>query len=151
MGLFTKLFGTRSEREIKKLQPTLDKILALEEPYKKLSEVFSNVNKVTEGDNKLLYCVRTTYDDNWNPVNSFFICNTQIDEVSETSFLTEVPEALINANIYFLEMDEETGYLYIGTTDYTNTGTIYQFDKNGKFIQSFDSGGWNPSTMIFID
>ena len=38
MGLFTKLFGTRSEREIKKLQPTLDKILALEEPYKNLSE-----------------------------------------------------------------------------------------------------------------
>jgi preprotein translocase subunit SecA len=38
MGLFTKLFGTRSEREIKKLQPTLDKILALEESYKNLSE-----------------------------------------------------------------------------------------------------------------
>ena len=38
MGLFTKLFGTRSEREIKRLQPTLDKILALEEPYKALSE-----------------------------------------------------------------------------------------------------------------
>ena len=38
MGLFTKLFGTRSEREIKKLKPTLDKILALEEEYKKLSE-----------------------------------------------------------------------------------------------------------------
>ncbi len=38
MGLFTKLFGTRSEREIKKLQPTLDKILALEEEYKNLSE-----------------------------------------------------------------------------------------------------------------
>ena len=38
MGLFTKLFGTRSEREIKKLQPTLNKILALEEEYKNLSE-----------------------------------------------------------------------------------------------------------------
>ena len=38
MGLFTKLFGTRSEREIKKLQPTVDKILALEEEYKALSE-----------------------------------------------------------------------------------------------------------------
>ena len=38
MGLFTKLFGTRSEREIKKLQPTLDKILALEAEYKALSE-----------------------------------------------------------------------------------------------------------------
>jgi len=38
MGLFTKIFGTRSDREIKKLQPTLDKILALEESYKNLSE-----------------------------------------------------------------------------------------------------------------
>ncbi len=38
MGLLTKLFGTRSQREIKKLQPTLEKILALEEPYKALSE-----------------------------------------------------------------------------------------------------------------
>ncbi len=38
MGLFTKLFGTRSEREIKKLQPTVDKILALEEEYSRLSE-----------------------------------------------------------------------------------------------------------------
>ena len=38
MGLFDKLFGTRSQREIKKLQPTVDKILALEEEYKALSE-----------------------------------------------------------------------------------------------------------------
>ena len=38
MGLLTKLFGTRSEREIKKIQPTVDKILALENSYKKLSE-----------------------------------------------------------------------------------------------------------------
>ena len=38
MGLITKIFGTRSQREIKKLQPTLDKILALEEPYRQLSD-----------------------------------------------------------------------------------------------------------------
>ena len=38
MGLFTKLFGTRSERQIKQIQPLVDKILALEEPYKALSE-----------------------------------------------------------------------------------------------------------------
>ena len=38
MSLFTKLFGTRSEREIKKIQPTVDKILALEEEYSALSE-----------------------------------------------------------------------------------------------------------------
>ena len=38
MGLFTKLFGTRSQREIKKIMPTVDKILAMEETYKALSE-----------------------------------------------------------------------------------------------------------------
>jgi len=38
MGLFTKLFGTRSDREIKKIQPTVDKILALEKEYENLSE-----------------------------------------------------------------------------------------------------------------
>ena len=38
MGLMTKLFGTRSQRELKKIQPTVDAILALEEPYKALSE-----------------------------------------------------------------------------------------------------------------
>ena len=38
MGLFTKLFGTRSEREIKKIQPIVDKILSLEEEYRNLSE-----------------------------------------------------------------------------------------------------------------
>ena len=38
MGLFTKLFGTRSEREIKKIQPIVDKILAMEEEYTNLSE-----------------------------------------------------------------------------------------------------------------
>ena len=38
MGLITKLFGTRSQREIKKIQPLVDRILALEEEYKALSE-----------------------------------------------------------------------------------------------------------------
>ena len=38
MGFITKLFGTRSQREIKHLQGTLDKILALEEQYAALSE-----------------------------------------------------------------------------------------------------------------
>ena len=38
MGLFEKLFGTRSQRELKKIQPIVDKILALETEYKNLSE-----------------------------------------------------------------------------------------------------------------
>ena len=38
MGLISKLFGTRSQRELKKIQPTVDHILSLEESYRALSE-----------------------------------------------------------------------------------------------------------------
>ena len=38
MGLITKIFGSRSARELKKIQPLVNKILALEEPYSKISE-----------------------------------------------------------------------------------------------------------------
>ncbi len=38
MGLFDKLFGTRSQRELKKIQPMVDQILSLEDSYKALSE-----------------------------------------------------------------------------------------------------------------
>ena len=38
MGLFTKMFGTRSQRELKKIKPVVDKILALEDSYKALSD-----------------------------------------------------------------------------------------------------------------
>ena len=38
MGLFDKLFGTRSQRELKKIQPLVDKVLGLEDAYKKLTD-----------------------------------------------------------------------------------------------------------------
>ncbi|MDD3164954.1 MAG: preprotein translocase subunit SecA [Oscillospiraceae bacterium] len=38
MGLLTKLFGSTSSRELKKVQPMVDRIVALEESYRALSE-----------------------------------------------------------------------------------------------------------------
>ena len=38
MGLFTKIFGTRSEREVKKLEPTVNAVMALEDSYRKLTD-----------------------------------------------------------------------------------------------------------------
>ena len=38
MGLLTKLFGTRSEREVKRIMPTVAQILSLEEQYKAMPE-----------------------------------------------------------------------------------------------------------------
>ena len=52
MGLFTKLFGTRSQREIKQIQPMVNAILALEEEYRSLSEEALQ-HKTTEFKNRL--------------------------------------------------------------------------------------------------
>ena len=38
MSIFTKIFGTYSQREIKRIQPKVDAILALESKYKAMSE-----------------------------------------------------------------------------------------------------------------
>ena len=38
MGLFTKVFGTHSERELKKITPIVDKIEAMEEQYRKMTD-----------------------------------------------------------------------------------------------------------------
>lgn len=113
--------------------------------------ILNDVDKITEGNNGLIYGVQSTFDENWNSVNSFFTYNPSTGTVNETSFLQDAPSSLSSTAIYLLETDENTGFIYIGTSDYVNSGTIYQFDSAGKLIQSFDSGGINPSTMIFID
>ena len=110
-----------------------------------------DVDKITEGHNGLIYGVKSTYDENWNTINSFFTYNPKDGTVSETSFLPNAPSELSSTAIYLLEVDKKTGYIYIGTSDYVNTGTIYMFDKDGKLLRTFDSGGVNPSSMIFRD
>ena len=111
----------------------------------------TNAAKITEGNNNLIYGVRSVYDASWQLTNSFFTYNPSTGAVSESSFLQDAPSSFSTAAIYLLEVDEDRGLIYVGTSDYVTNGTIYQFDRNGKLLQSFDSGGLNPSAMIFID
>ncbi len=60
MGLFTKIFGTRSARELKKIRYVLDKILALEEEYRALSE---DALKAKTGQFKARLSAGETLDD----------------------------------------------------------------------------------------
>ena len=111
----------------------------------------TNADKITEGNDGLIYGVRMVYDANWTPNNSFFTYDPKTGTVNETSFLQDAPDSFATTAIYLLEVDENNGFIYVGTSDYVTNGTIYQFDKSGKLIKSFDSGGINPSTMVFID
>ena len=113
--------------------------------------IFNDVEKITKGHNGYIYGICSTYDANWQLSNSFFIYNPKGNEVSKTSFLKDAPASFSSATIYLLEVDEETGYTYVGICDQSTNGTIYQFDQTGKLIRQFDSGGINPCAMIFID
>ena len=113
--------------------------------------ILNDVTKITEGNDELIYGVRSTYDENWQLSNSFFTYNPSNGSINETSFLKDAPSSFATDAIYLMEVDEETGFIYVGTSDYTTNGTIYQFDKGGKLVKSFDSGGINPSAMVFIN
>ena len=113
--------------------------------------IVKDVDKITEGHNGLIYGVRSTYDADWNTINSFFTYNPKKGTVSETSFLQDAPSSISSTAIYLLEVGGYADFIYIGISDYVTNGTIYQFDASGKLLQSFDSGGINPNAMIFID
>ena len=113
------------------------------------------INKVVEGNNDLLYIVENEsgYDVNGNweqKPNTFSTYNTKTG-VKGGSFLKNAPKEFETANIYLLSIDDETGEIYVGTADYTTTGTIYRFNEDGTFKEKFDAGGINPNTMIFVD
>ena len=113
--------------------------------------IVKDVDKITEGHNGLIYGVRSTYDADWNTINSFFTYNPKKGTISETSFLQDAPSPISSTAIYLLEVGGYADFIYIGISDYVTNGTIYQFDASGKLLQSFDSGGINPNAMIFID
>lgn len=50
-----------------------------------------------------------------------------------------------------MEIDPYTGDIYIGTSDYTNTGDVYRFSRNGKLIKKFGSGGISPNNAVFFE
>lgn len=122
----------------------------------KVTDLNIRVSKVVEGNDDMFYLVNneTIYDDNWqvvSSVNTFTTYNTKTGQKGG-SFLKNVPEKLKSANIYLLAVDDETGDIYVGITDYVTTGTIYRFDRNGNQKgEPFDAGGINPNTMLFLD
>lgn len=115
----------------------------------------TDASKVAQSHNGLLYCVCSVYDENWQLTNNFFTLNVADEKwqsfVRGDSFLKNAPASFSTDAIYLLEVDKETGDIYVGTSDYITNGTIYRFDAAGNLIETFDAGGINPVSMVFMD
>ncbi len=94
-----------------------------------------------------LFCINTVADYSTNPytyVTNYFKFGTTDSFLD----LTETPE-LATANVYMFDINPYTGDFYIGTSDSKTNGTVYRFDKSGKFVTKFETSGINPNHAVF--
>ncbi|WP_305239818.1 YncE family protein [uncultured Muribaculum sp.] len=100
----------------------------------------------------ILYVINSVTD--WSTkkaTNTLYTYNIETGVVNNASFLRDMPEALKTAGIYMLEINDNNGDIYISKSDFVTNGTIYRFDRNGNFVESFDAGGLNPCCGVFFD
>ena len=121
-------------------------------------------NKVTElgyashvaANDDVLYVVDSRVDySNWPETsanNTFYTYNVSTSTKNDDSFLKNAPAELATEVVYMIEVNDDNGDIYIGTTGHSNqNGNIYRFRADGTFVEKFDCGGQNPKTAIFMD
>ena len=84
--------------------------------------------------------------------NSFSTYNIKTKTLNETSFLKNAPEELATTSVSMLQVNDNNGDIYIGTTFFSaSNGNIYRFKKDGTFVEKFDCGGQNPNSAVFFN
>lgn len=102
--------------------------------------------------NDKVYLVNSVTDwSSYTTTNTFFYYDIKAGRLVESSFMKDAPAELASASIYMMTVDDETGDIYIGTSDYVSNGNLYRFNRDGSYITKFDSGGINPFKAIFLD
>ena len=83
--------------------------------------------------------------------NTFSSYDVRTGTLNSSNFLNDMPDALGSTSVYMMEVNPNNGDIYIGTSDYKTNGDIYRFDRNGKLIEKFSSGGINPNNAVFFN
>lgn len=105
------------------------------------------------GDDNVVYLINSMTD--WNTMtttNYFSTYNIRTKTLSPTSFLKNAPAELASTSISMLQVNDDNGDIYIGTTFFSaSNGNIYRFKKDGTFVEKFDCGGQNPKSAVFFN
>jgi hypothetical protein len=121
---------------------------------KESATTLANASRMCEY-NGTVYSVFTEYDfvnlpSPYVKENRFFSYDTGSGTLKNANFLVDIPSEFATKVIYMMTVNPKNGDLYIGTSDYMTNGDIYRFDKNGKLIEKFESGGISPSKAVFF-
>jgi hypothetical protein len=125
---------------------TLQRIEATVTPEKviALSDVRA-YNLTIDGDYAYMYDY--DYDTNYNVVNkTYTLYDVKNKKILNTAFIAS---SAVAKTPYSIDVNPVTKDIFIGETDYINTGKMYCFSKDGILKYTF-STGLNPVKTIFI-
>ena len=101
---------------------------------------YASVSAIAKGKDDILYILCGGYDENWNPLPGTVYKHDMKGNKTLGAFVTDdstLPDA------YSISATAD-GFVYVGCSDYKNTGDIYVFTSEGKLNDKFDSQGLNP-------
>ena len=101
---------------------------------------YASVSAIARGKDDILYILCGGYDANWNPLPGTVYKHDMKNNKPLGTFITD-GTALSDACSISATSD---GYVYIGCSDYINTGDVYVFTPDGRLHDKFDSQGLNP-------
>lgn len=109
---------------------------------------------MTAGDD-VVYLVDSRTDYSSKPyvaTNTFKYYDINSGRMVNSSFLKNAPTELTTASVYSMSVNDNTGDIYILTTNYdSSNGVVYRFDKNGNYVEKFNCGGQNPRNAVFFN
>lgn len=101
---------------------------------------YTSVSAIAKSRNDVLYILCGGYDESWNPLPGTVYKHDMKTNTALGAFVTDgttLPEACsVSAG--------RDGYVYVGCSDYKNTGDVYVFTPDGVLYDKFDSQGQNP-------
>lgn len=101
---------------------------------------YTSVSSIAKGPGDILYILCGGYDADWNPLPGTVFKHDMKHNIKAGAFVTD---GTILNKAYSISATSD-GYVYVGCSDYTNTGDVYVFTSGGKMHDKFDSQGLNP-------
>lgn len=116
-------------------------VQVLDTGTKQVSDLgYSSVSDITKGNDDRLYILCAGYDEQWNPLPGKVFVHDMKRNVSLGEFITD---GTVLPNAYSISCARD-GHIYIGCSDYKNTGDMYVFNSRGRLHSRFDTQGLNP-------
>lgn len=106
---------------------------------------YNNISSMAmDMEEGLLYILCAGYDQMWNRIPGTV---SIYDTASKTDLGTFIKDDTKLPDAYSVSVASD-GFVYIGCSDYINTGDVYVFTPEGTLYDKFDSQGINPLKVL---